>query len=276
MPAPTPSTNVFDFSEYRAFVVAALEHERAERKGAQARLAAHMGCQSAYLSMVLKGRADLSLEQAAAAAEFFHLGDEARHYFLLLVQRERAGSESLRRYFDSLIAELKQARTVLARRLAGTSTLAPENQPKFYSSWFYTAIHIALTVPALQHRAALQKYLGLPPDVLSAALEFLVAAGLAVRDGERYVVGPTRLHLEQASAFASAVHAQVRLRTLSALALPKADDFHYSSTISAAPRDLPRLKEIMMRAIEEMRAVIRASPEEGVYCYAMDLFTLEA
>lgn len=276
MTTPASSANVFDYREYRPYILAALAVERTRRKGAQARLAEELGCQSAYLSMVLKGRGDLSAEQAAATCDFFHLADQERHYFMLLVQRERAGTNPLRRYFDAQIDALRGERTVLARRLAGTTTLAPEHQTTFYSSWFYTAIHMALTVPSLQSREALQAYLGLPPDVLSRALEFLVSAGLATREGQSYVVGPTRLHLDQASPFALAVHAQMRVRTLAALALPKPDDFHYSSTISATARDLPRLKEIMTRAIEEMRVVIRASPEEGVFCYSMDLFTLQA
>lgn len=266
---------VFDFDDYRAYVKAALAAERLVRRGAQARLAEAVGCQSAYLSMVLAERAELSLEQAAAANAFFRHGEQEAHYFLLLVQRTRAGTAALKRYFQDQLAGLTRERTTLARRLSGTTALSPEHQTTFYGAWYFKVIHIALTVPALQHRDQLEAYLGLPQDVLSRALEFLVHAGLATREGERYVVGPTRLHLDQASPHAMSSHAQFRLRTLAALAIPRPDDFHYSSVVSASARDLPRLREIMMRAIEEMRGVIRDSPEEDVFGYGFDLYSLK-
>lgn len=267
--------NIFDFEDYRAYLRAVLEADRTVRRGAQARLAEALGCQSAYLSMVLAGKSMLSAEQAAAAAHHFTLTEQEAHYLMLMVLRDRAGTEKLRRYYDAQIAGVKADRQVLARRLKGTTALAPEHMATFYGAWYFRAIHIALTVPALQTMETLEAYLGLPRETVVRALEFLVEAGLATREGVRYVVGPTRTHLEQSSPFATTSHAQARIRTLTALSLPRPENFHYSSVVSAAPQDMPKLREIMMRAIEEMRAIVRDSPEEGVFCYGMDLFSLK-
>src|SRR4051812_2756633 len=90
---------VFDYKDYKIYLAEALAYRRHRERGAQARLAEAIHCQSAYLSMVLKGSAHLSLEQAQGTNVFFGHGELAAHVFLLLVQGARAGTPALRTYF---------------------------------------------------------------------------------------------------------------------------------------------------------------------------------
>jgi hypothetical protein len=59
------NNSVFLFKDYRKFLLHLLDEPTAER-GQQARWAAAAGCQPAYMSHILKGRAEFSLEQAEA------------------------------------------------------------------------------------------------------------------------------------------------------------------------------------------------------------------
>ena len=51
-----------------------------------------------------------------------HATDEA-HYFLLLIQHERAGTPSLRRYFSEQIEQVHLKRLVLKERVGVSKTL---------------------------------------------------------------------------------------------------------------------------------------------------------
>ena len=113
---------------------------------------------------------------------------------------------------------------------------------------------------------------------MRGVLAFLRQTGLAEvdpNDAGRITAGPTRLHLPADSPFGAQTHINWRLRAAESLQRPAPDDFHYSSVVSAAPRDLPRLRDMMIRCIEEMRSVIRQSPEEDLFCYSLDLFGLK-
>lgn len=53
-------------------------------------------------------------------------------------------------------------------------------------------------------------------------------------------------------------------------------DLHYSSAISIAEADFPRIKGMLVKAIEEIKAVIRESEAEAAYSFSLDLFGLIA
>ncbi len=265
---------IYDYKDYRSFLAAAIEHERGLRKGAQARLAERIGCQSSYISMVMAERTELSLEQAAAAAEFFAMTPGEQHLLLLLVQKARAGTQRLRQYFANQAEAVQQERSNLATRLEYQQVLNEEQRAQYYSAWYYAAIHIGLTVPRLQSADALAAYLQLPIATVQQALDFLVQTGLAARNEGRIEVGPTRLHTSRESPFLNQSHINWRLQTLIALQRPDPEHFHYSSIVSMSASDVSRLRETMIRAIEDIRAAVKESPEEDLVVYSMDCFTL--
>lgn len=65
-------------------------------RGYQARLSEHIGCHPSHLSKVLKGDTVFTLEQACAAARFWHLGELRALILLTLVSIDRAGTDPLR------------------------------------------------------------------------------------------------------------------------------------------------------------------------------------
>lgn len=267
--------SVFDYLDYKEYLRVRLEYERTLRRGAQARLAEAMGCQSAWVSMVLSEKGDLTAEQGNAAATLYSLSRNEGHYFVLLILKARAGTAALRDYFQKQIQELLDGRKSLANRLTDARVFPVEEQSVFYSSWSYAAAHISLTVPRLQSIDAASRYLGLPKKTVIRLLDYFVSCGLATEGDGAYKVGPTRTHLAKTSLFSRQHHSNWRLQAISNLESDAAQDFHYTSVISAARRDMPKVQEIMMRAIEEIRAVVKESPEEDVFCYLMDLFCLD-
>src|SRR6185437_2114301 len=98
-------SSVFDFRSYKEFLFWYVDGASKSR-GARTQLAAHAGCQSAYISQVLNGAAHLSLEQAEKISRGIGQTSEEGTYFLLLIQHDRAGTPSLKSHFSNQIQEI--------------------------------------------------------------------------------------------------------------------------------------------------------------------------
>jgi uncharacterized protein (TIGR02147 family) len=261
--------SIFDYSDYKTYLEARI---RLEGRGAKSRLAAALRCHVAYISQILNDSAHLSLEQAHAANAYFAHGAEEADFHLLLVLRDRAGTADLRHHYQKKVDEALRERERLRNALQYKRTLNRAEQTTYYSAWYYAAVHILLTIPEYRSRDRIARHLGLAPEQVSQALEFLEAAGLAVRSGSNFRAGDANLHVGDDSPMMRLQHEHWRLRAIHALDRTDREELHYSSVISLAEEDLPRVRKILLEAIRQIREVVRPSPEEVAYCYLLDLF----
>jgi uncharacterized protein (TIGR02147 family) len=252
--------------------------EPSRRNGMKSELAAKMHCQTTYLSRVLHGAADLSLEQAEAANDFLHHSKDEAHYFLLLVQKDRAGTQKLRQYFQNQLDEVMVRRLSLKERISGDPVLNYADQAEYYSSWQYAALHIAISIPALRSREQLSRYFRIPMQRVVMVLEFLIRVGLAKEEKGEYIPCETLLMLGSDSPNIIRHHANWRNRAIHSLDNANAtrDDLHYSAVVSVARSDLPKIKENLMQVIEKNLVLFKKSKEEEMICCCIDLFGLES
>ena len=146
---------------------------------------------------------------------------------------------------------------------------------RYYSAWFYSAVHVVTSIPQFQTRDAIATALGLAPGLVSECLEFLVECGLVVAKANRFVIGPVRMHLGADSPMISRLHANWRLQSLQSLERPISNttaDLHYSTVLTLSRSDATRVRETLLRAIDETEKIFRPSPEEVLYCVGMDWF----
>ena len=101
--------DLFEYSSYKDFITSKVG-PRNGRKGVRGAIARALGCQPTYISQILYAKAHLSLEQAEALTKFFGLTTDEAHFFLLLVQRERAGTQNLKTYFNGQIERVREQR----------------------------------------------------------------------------------------------------------------------------------------------------------------------
>ena len=92
---------------------------------------------------MLRNDIHLSLEQGLKVTEYFQMQKEEREMLLNILQREKAGTEELRKYFSQRIEEIKSNRARIDSRLGKFQGLSPEAQIKYYSKWIYSAVHIS-------------------------------------------------------------------------------------------------------------------------------------
>jgi uncharacterized protein (TIGR02147 family) len=266
---------VFDFDDYKAFLLDWLAFQPAKGHGIRAELAKALGCQSAYISQVLRGTAHFSLEQAEALNRYLGQTKEESEFLYLLILKARAGTEALRAHFRESIEKMRAQRLILKNRLEARQELTEQDRARYYSAWYFAAVHLALTIPGLNTKAALARRLGLDTKKIAEILEFLEAAGLVTQAGDQFKAGSIRIHLGNDSPEIARHHTNWRLRAMEALDREEIQDFHYSSIVSLAKDDIKLIKEELIRAVEAAKARIKESPPEELCVLNLDFFSLK-
>lgn len=264
---------IYDYQDYRQFLVDALGGKN-KRTGQRGALARHLGCQTAYLSQVLSGSANLSLEQAYRVNQFLAHDSQASEFFLLLVQKERAGIHELKTYFADKIKEILNKRSDIKSRVSKNKTISETDQAHYYSQWYISAIHIALSIPQLQTVPALVKHFHLEEGIVRETLEFLTSTGLAVSTGNKFAIGPSHIHLSKDSTFVKQLHANWRLHSIHLMEKRRDENLHYSVIYSLSKEDALKVRKQILDLIEQNMEVVKPSKEEVLYCNTIDFFEL--
>lgn len=267
---------IFEYRDYKLYLQAVSKQRPGRGRGFRADLARAANCQTAYISQVLGGHAQLSLDQAYAISQFLIHSKEETRFFILLIQYSRAGSRELKAHFLELMEEEIKKQLNLKERFKIRHSLSQEDQATYYSDWTYAAVHIAVTVPKLQTAEAIGDFFELPPSKVQKVLKFLVATGLInqQRPGQ-YAVGPTRLHLPSDSPLISKHHVNWRLKAMNSLERESDTDLHYTSVVSLSQEDVLNIKTRLVKEIEAYNAIIKPSKEETMCCLALDFFSLD-
>jgi uncharacterized protein (TIGR02147 family) len=266
---------LFDSVDYKTYLNEWIESKPNEGRGERARLAKAIPCHAAYVSLVLSGDAHLSLEQASQVSRYLGHGEEEEDFFLMLVQSERAGNESLREYFTRKIRKARDARLLLSNRLEFTKPLSIEDQANYYGSWYYSAIHLLVGIERFQTVQEIASCLRLSRAQTKAALDFLVKSGLVVSSGDnRFRPGPANLHLASDSPMVNRHHHNWRMQAVQAMERGRVDSLHYSSVVTLSREDFQAIREVLVKAIERVRAIVKPSADETLACYAIDCFEI--
>lgn len=150
--------NVFEYSSYKAYIQAWISARPNGGRGVKSKIAEISRVHLAYVSQVLTGNSHFSLEQAESLNSFFEHNEEETHFFLLLVELGRAGSVSLKKYFERQIQKILNERLLLRHRFTDKKTLTSENQATYYSHWAYCAIHMAVLNPRFRTPGEIAHY----------------------------------------------------------------------------------------------------------------------
>ena len=266
--------DIFEYTHYIDFVRDLISNRPNKGRGEQTSLSKALNCQQAYLSKVLSKQADLNTDQGYALCRYFNLNSRDTDFFISLLLFNRAYTVEAKKYWktklDSFIREYQNLQTRLTERIE----MAPENIALYYSDWIYAALHIMTGISEYQTINALSERLSLPPQVHDC-LSSLVSMGLITKSktDNRYTPNKKTLHLGNASPFIINHHRNWRLKALQFLNLGN-ENLHYSSVISCAKNDQPKIKEILIKAIENIRKLVKTSKEETIFVYGIDFFEL--
>jgi uncharacterized protein (TIGR02147 family) len=264
---------VFDHKSYREYLHESLGRP-GQRTGMRLRACKALGCHTTYLSQVLSGRAHLSLEHAESLNRFLEHTKEESEFFLTLVLRERAGTKPLQERFSARIQELLAKRNIIKNRVKAATELSPQDQDRFYGSWLYTAIHVLVSIPDYQTLEKLAAALGISLGATKEALEFLRRIGVVVRREGRYVHGPQVLHLGSDSLLIAKHHSNWRFHAIQSLGRAQPDDLHYSAAVSLTKEVAQKVRDNILRTLQDNIELIKHAKEEEAYVYSFDFYRL--
>ena len=269
------NSSVFEYQDYKKFLLDLFDQTPKKGRGEKAKLARTLGCHTGYVSQVLNGGAHFSLEQTDQINLTLGHSSEESHFFMLLVQLARAGTESLRTYFQSQMTEILNQRRTLKNRMKFERTLNAEEQSIYYSAWYYCAVHTLIAIPQFQTRDEISSALGLSVEKTGQILSFLEARGLIVLRGNKYHQGVTTTFLDVDSPWISKHHSNWRTQALIAMDnYKKNQQMHYSAVITIAKEDIAKVRNILLNSVEGISSVVDKTSSESLYCYSLDLFPL--
>ncbi|MGZ3693149.1 MAG: TIGR02147 family protein [Bdellovibrionota bacterium] len=265
--------SIFQAKSYKDYLLEAIAASPNAGRGLRKQLATHIGCQVGYITQILRGDSHFSPEQGESAARFFHLTPKETEYFLLLIAQNRAGTSSLKSFYDDLLARQRKDSKLLKSRLAIEGPESKRYYETYYSSWHYASVHMALHVPSLRNPQAIGTYLGISPRRVSAVLAFLVEHQLAKKDQSEFQVTDASLHLEKKSPLIAKHHSNWRIRAILS-AEENAKALHYSGVITCSRSDLRKIQEKLSKCLEECIEIVKKSPAEEPAVLNIDLFSL--
>lgn len=266
--------SVFEYTNYKEYVDSKIRSSDKGGHGVRSKLADYVGSTSSYLSQVLNSKPHLTLEQSEEVNRFFEHTELESHYFLLLVQYNKAGTHNLKNHFRKQIEFIRNEQFNFKKRLKGIHEVSKDHQHEYYSTWFYSAIHVMLSIPEFSDSKKIATHLNLPLSIVNKVIEFLKVAGLVEEEKGKFKFTNRSWHLEKTSPFIQRHHINWRSQALQSVEKNLADDLHYSNVMAFAKKDSEKVKEILVKAVSDIKALIRDSPEEKVYVVAADFFGL--
>jgi uncharacterized protein (TIGR02147 family) len=264
--------NVFDFADYKNLLNQLLKSEGA-RWGAVGQIATAIGCQRSYLSKVLHGKAELTMDQAHALARYLAFSPVATEYFLALVEKSRAASPAFRAHIDKRLAALKREHENLSEKM--DRPRAPEDfrHAVYYSVWYYSAIHILTSVPGYQTPAAIAARLQLPLALVQDALKQLAEMELVKKEGRDWNFA-AEIHVGAQSALVALHHGNWRQRAVIDAAQPQGAGIHFTTVQAISRADFEKIRQNLLQFILTTTRTAGPSPSEEVYSFSCDLFRI--
>lgn len=266
--------DVFEFKDYKKYTTRKIDSEFKDVRGVKLQLATHIGCQPSYVSQVLNGNPHFTLEQTYALSDFFGHNKLEANYFFLLVQYARSGTQGLQTFFLDQIKEQQTVKFNLKQRFVETEEVPQEAHHKYYSAWYYAAIHVILSIPEFSNLNKISERLHLPLKLVVEVVDFLEMNGLIKTVDGKFELTKNRIHLDRDSTFIQRHHVNWRSQSLQSAEKNNIDDLHYSNVVTLSKADYPKVKDIFIKAIEQARAIIKPSKEEDICALTIDVFKL--
>lgn len=215
------------------------------------------------------------MEQAFRVAQYFRLKAEEEDYFLKLVEYERCGDAGYKQRLKSQLVALKNQLENFNKRLNVPSLDAFGNSDvalSYYSSWHWTAIHMAVGIPEYQTPRAIGIRLGLSEEFVLRSLHRLKEFGLVKEQRGKWVMAVSDVHLSGMSPLHSVQHRNWQARASLKAQDPTHDGLNYSVVASISRRDFEKVKDLLLASIDDCHRIVRPSPSEELVCLCLDFF----
>lgn len=265
--------SIFNFEDYRKYLVNLFSDPTKSKRGTKLELSRRLKIHTSYLSLVLRGDKNFTLEQALGVAQYFYLNHDEEEYFLKMLLLERAGTKELKQKFLRDLETLRSAQKEVGSKLQKNTQLKAVDQAIFYSSFEYSALRLSLGLKKSESLEDLAAKWNMSPRHLTEVLKFLVKNKLLHENGNGgYKLGKQTTYVSRDSPFVKMHHKNWRSIGLSKVAGLPQDELMFSAPVSLSVQDFDKVKILLLDCISNCSKVVAASPEEQTACLMIDWF----
>ena len=261
----------YTYKSYREFISARLETDDFGR-GSRKKLAEFLGVQKSFVSLVLSGKFDFTPEHVFKLSNFLRLDEEDRDCLLLMINRDRAGSNELKNFYADQIKKIRTERETVSSQVRAESSLSESEYSLYASKWFYIAIHMCLRNPHLREINKIAKYLRLSFEEVSKALKVLERLGFAENIKGEWHSKVARYNANKESPGLRTMHTNCRHLAIQSLDSPDQKDMHYSLVLSIDKNAVEIFRKKILELVKSFEPVIEKAADDQVVAFSLDLF----
>lgn len=265
---------LIEINTYRVFVRHFLRLKNPKARGEIAKLASHLGVHPTFVSQVLAGNKDFNLEQGYAVTSYLNLSEVERNYFICLIQKDRAGTQELKDYFQDQLNAIRKSLLSTSNRLPKHRTLDDQQKAVFYSSWIYSAVRLFCSIGSGKTVEEVSEAFQIGRIKASEILNFLTETGLCILEGDRYRMGSQHTHLEATSPFVLRHHMNWRSKAMQRHENVSAKELILTAPFSISRKDFEKVREKILECVKENFEIIKSSPAEDVAFLNIDFLWL--
>jgi uncharacterized protein (TIGR02147 family) len=264
--------NIFEFSDYRKFIKSWLEQAKRQKICNLTQLAQTAQVHPTFLSQVLKGHKDLSLEQAHFITQRTQLTAIEKDYFFILIQIDRAGTKTLREYWTEKKRQIEKEKNKIGQRFEKHRELSIEQRSVFYSSWIYVAAWACTAIDGKQSLDQIANGLKITRSRAEEVLSFLVQTGICDESKGFYSIGEVHVHIPNESPFVVKHHLNWRMKAIQKMDSRESDELFFTAPLSLSKDDFLVIREKLNAFLKDFVDIGKESAADTLGCLNIDFF----
>ena len=268
--------NIFECDDYKQLTLQWIQEQPGRGqpgRGQLQKIAQCLNVGSTFVSQVFRGDRELSPGEALRLCEHFRFSQLERDYFVLLVQKARAGTKEFTDCINEKLRGIRRRSETLEQRIDVDKELSEVQNARFYSSWHYAAVRNLLALPGPHAPDKIARRLNLEPEMIKEALDFLLESGLCVRNEGHIEPGPQFTHLSANSPLVKARQIQWRLKAFEAMNRPTTQKLFYTCPMSLSLDVKNQIRTMLLQTIQDALQLVKDSPSEELACLNVDWFS---
>lgn len=266
--------NIFHFESGITYLSSWIKSQPRNGYGVAQSFSGKLGMSSVLFSQILSGKRNLQLEKALELTELMALAPAEKEFFILLIERENAGSEKLKNHFGKKIQKIKDQSLTIKEHVRNDLKLDELAKARFYSNWMYSAVRLATDIPGLNSGFAISERLDLPIGEVQKSLEFLTEHGLILKKNGQYSFGVQSTHLETNSPWIYGRQIQWRAKAQESMAATQERNLHYTGPMVLSREAITKIRERLIKEIKSATELASDSRSEDLYCLIIDWFKI--
>lgn len=265
--------SVYNYDDYRKYIEAVVKHQK-NPWGIWAKIAKSAGCRSTYLTQAMKGRAELTPDHIIGIAQFFELSNDETQFFLLILDYGRAATKKLKEFLITKIRKSRKEKEDIAQNINSTRITVGDKETLYYSSWYWSAIHILLSIPEYRTTVKISERLQLPLEQTKFVLTQMKLNGLVKQERNQWINSIDDNTIPKQSPLLGMHHQSWRTRAVTDSTNPLSNGLHFTGVQSMSYTDAAKIKSHIQDLIDKNKKIIGPSRKEDVFCLNIDFFNI--